>query len=85
MLINKKNQRENPNRQHHVYHVGDLVTLEKPGIVPKMDRPCTGPHEVLQVFTNSTVRIRRGVIKETVNIHCVTPYYECAQHSSGSQ
>ena len=85
MLINKNNQRENSNRQHHVYKVGDLVTLEKPGIIPKMDRPCTGPHEVLQVFTNGTVRIRRGVIEETVNIRRVTPYYECAQHSSGSE
>ena len=72
-------------QQHHVYHVGDLVTLEKPGIVPKMDRPRTGPHEVLQVFMNSTVRIRRGVIEETVNIRRVTPYYECTQDSSGNK
>ena len=47
MLINKNSQHENRNRQHHIYHVGDLVMLEKPGIVPKMDHPCTGPHEVL--------------------------------------
>ena len=44
-LINKNNQQENCNRQHHVYSIGDLVTLEKTGIVPKMDHPhSTGPH-----------------------------------------
>jgi len=55
-----------------VYYIGYLVTLEKPGIVPKMDRPRAGPHEVLQVFTNSTVRICRGVIEETLLLFMVT-------------
>ena len=85
MLINKNNQRENHNWQHHIYRVGDLVMLEKPEIVPKMDCPCMGPHEVLQVFTNGTVCIRRGVIEETLNICHVTLYYECTHDSSGSK
>ena len=84
-LINKNNQHENCNWQHHVYCVGDLITLEKPGIIPKMDRPCTGPHVGLQVFTNGTVCICRGGIEETVNICCVKPYYKCTQDSLGSK
>ena len=40
-----------------------------------MEAPRAGPYRVTQVFTNGTVRIRRGAITETVNIRNVIPYF----------
>jgi len=75
-LINANNRRENKRRFLHTYKEGDLVLLDKPGIIPKMDVPRTGPHTVIKVYTNGTVRISRGPIKERVNIRRLSPYHE---------
>ena len=74
-LINSNNARENKKRLAHTYNVGDKVVLEKPGIIRKLDTPRTGPHEVLQTYTNGNVRIRRGPILERVNIRRISPYH----------
>ena len=58
------NKRENKNRIHHVYSEGDKVLLKKPGIIPKMDAPRTGPHLVTKVWSNGTVTIQCGAITE---------------------
>ena len=75
-LIDKGVVRENQTRIPHDYKVGDKVLYEKPGIVPKMNQPRTGPHEVKQVFTNGTILIQRGVVTERVNIRNVSPFFE---------
>jgi hypothetical protein len=68
-------ERENAKRITHLYHSGDSVLLTKPGIIPKMSQPRTGPFTITQVFTNGTARIRRGAITETVNIRRLTPFF----------
>ena len=74
--INRNNDRENKNRIPHQYQPGDKVLLTKPGIQRKMSAPRTGPHNVESVYTNGTVRIRRGAVSERVNIRRLTPYFE---------
>ena len=76
-LIDKGVLRANRTRFAHTYKVSDKVlpVYEVPGIVPKMEAPRAGPYRVTQVFTNGTVRIRRGAITETVNIRNVIPYF----------
>ena len=74
--INKNNTRENSKRITHAYALHDQVLLNKPGILRKMSSPRTGPHEVRQVYDNGTIKIRRGVITERVNIRRVSPYFE---------
>ncbi len=64
----KNNDRENRNRIEHSYKPGDKVLVTKPGIIPKLSTPRTGPHEVLAMYQNRTVQIKRGVIDERVNI-----------------
>ena len=74
--INRNNRRENKTRIEHTYRVGDRVLLERPGILRKMSTPRTGPHKVEAVYTNGTIRIRKGVVSERVNIRRVHPYRE---------
>ena len=71
----RNNAAENAKRHTHEYKPGDKVLLEKPGIVSKMSTPRTGPYDVLQVYTNGTVKIRRGPVQEKVSIRRLTPYH----------
>ena len=64
------------------YSVGDKIILkrkEKPGKTPNMLKPCTGQHAVTKVNSNGTLKIKRGLIQECVNILCVTPYRDDPQ------
>ena len=76
VVINRNNKRENNKRIAHDYKVGDLVLLEKPGILPKMSVPRTGPFKVVQVHTNGTVTIKRNAVTERINIWSLTPYHD---------
>jgi len=72
-LINKNNRLENAKRVKHTYQVGDLVMLRK-GTENKYEQPYSGPHSILQVNTNGTVRLQMGPIADTVNIRRIEPY-----------
>ncbi len=72
-LIDKNNQRENAKRIPHTYHVGDLVMLRK-GTENKYEQPYSGPHSILQVNTNGTVRLQQGAVTDTVNIRRIEPH-----------
>ena len=69
-------KRENSRRIDHTYEEGDLVVLEKPGILPKLEQPRHGPFRVLKTYTNGTIKIQRGAIIENVSIRRVTPYHK---------
>ena len=76
-LINKGVIRENKNRIPHNYTVGSKVLYTKPGIIPKMSQPRTGPWEVKQVFPKSgTVSIQRQAVSDKVNIRNISPFFE---------
>jgi len=72
-IINKNNDRENTKRVPHLYKEGDKVML-RTGTENKYERPYSGPHNILQVNTNGTVRLRMGAVTDTVNIRRLTPY-----------
>ena len=74
--MTRNNLCKNKNRIEHEYKQGDQVLLEKPGIIPKMDKPRTGPHSVNKVWSNGTVTLQQGNVKERVNIRRLTPFYE---------
>ena len=74
--IRANNVRENRKRIAHKYNVGDLVTLEKEGIIPKLSRPRLGPYSVAQTHTNGTVTIQKEpTVTDRVNIRRVRPFY----------
>jgi hypothetical protein len=75
------NRRENASRINHDYKVGDKVLLKKPGKhLRKLEAPRTGPHTFTAIYTNGTLRIRKGNVNERVNITRLFPYFENADH-----
>ena len=74
--MTRDNLRENRNRLKHEYKAGDKVLLTKPGILPKMDAPRTGPHVISKGWSNGTVTLQQGAVSERVNIRRLTPYFE---------
>jgi len=74
-LINKNNERENSKRIEYEYQVGDKVLL-RTGTENKYEQPYSGPHPILKINNNGTVRIQKGAVTETVNIRRITPYMD---------
>jgi hypothetical protein len=74
-LIKKNNINENKHRIPHTYNVGDKVMLRK-GSENKYGQPYSGPHSILQVNMNGTVRLQLGAITDTINICRTGPYKE---------
>ena len=72
-LILKNNRNENKSRIPHTYRVNDQVMLRK-GTENKYEQPYSGPHTILQVNTNGTVRLRVGAVTDTINIRRIEPY-----------
>ena len=73
-LINKSNQAENKNRVDHDYEVNDQVLIYRDGIYRKLEGPFLGPYNIVQIYTNGTVRIQRGTVTERINICRLTPF-----------
>ena len=72
-LIKKNNKNENKSRIPHTYRVNDKVMLRK-GTEYKYEAPYSGPHTILQVNTNGTVRLRVGSVTDTINIRRIEPF-----------
>ena len=74
------NTKENRGRLIHQYNVGDLVLIvEKPyerAKKPKLSSPTEGPYEVLRIYSNGNVRIRRGNFDEDISIRHLRPYHK---------
>ena len=74
-IINKNNKIENSSRIPHAYSVGDRVMLKK-GSENKYEQPYSGPHTILHVGKNGTVRLQIGAIFDTINIQRIEPHVE---------
>ena len=83
-IIKKNNLNENKKRVKHTYHVGDKVMLRK-GSENKYEQPYSGPHSILQVNTNGTVRLQIGAITDTINICRIDPYNEAPDSIRGGE
>ena len=70
--INKDNIRENSKRTPHDYAQGNLITIKRPGIIPKLSIPRMGPYKVAQTHNNGTVTIQKQpFVTERVNQQCI--------------
>jgi hypothetical protein len=83
-LIKKNNTNENKSRIPHTYHVHDKVMLRK-GTEYKYETPFSGPHEILQVNMNGTVRLQVGSVTDTINIRRIQPYVETPDPIHGGE
>jgi hypothetical protein len=75
-IIATSNKRENLNRIKHKYNVGDRILLQKPGLSRKLSAPKEGTYTILEVGTNGTVKIQRGVIHERIDIRRIETFFE---------
>jgi hypothetical protein len=73
--IEDSNQRENAKQISHTYRVGDLVSKDRNQLQPKLHRPCDGPHTIDKVYTNGTLKIRKGITSEKISICRVNLYH----------
>jgi hypothetical protein len=79
--MGRNNRRENSSRINHDYIVGYKVLLKKPGKhLRELEAPRTGPHTVTAIYTNGTVRIKKGKVNERINIRRLFPYFEDADY-----
>ena len=73
-IINKSNVAENAKRLEYDYEIDDDILIARDGHFRKLEGPYLGPYRIVQVYTNGTVRIRRGTVTERINIRRLTPY-----------
>ena len=72
--IEDSNKRENSKHIRHTYNVGDLVSKDRNQLQPKLHRPRDGPYTVEKIYTNGTLKIRKGITSEKVSIRRLNPY-----------
>ena len=68
----KNNDRQNLKRKPHQYSVGDLVTVERPRIIPKLLFPRNDPYEEIVVHDDDTITLQKEVfVTDLLNIRRV--------------
>ena len=83
-IINKNNKQENSKRISFEYKKGQKVLLKK-GTENKYETPYSGPHTILQVNDNGTVRMKVGATIDTYNIRRLTPYTDSTDPNHGGE
>ena len=76
LKIDAANTRENKKRVEWDYKISYLVLISDNDIRRKLDCPTNGPFNIIQCFTNGTVRIQYGAASERINIRRCTPYHQ---------
>ena len=72
-LVN--NQRENKSRVPHEYKVGDKVLINRDVIQRKLLPKRDGPYEVVRIYDNGTIKLRKGIVVQRINIRRLQPYH----------
>ena len=76
----KDNERENSQRKHHTYTIGDKVLLKKDHlkIIRKTEFRNEGPFVVKAVHKNGTLTItdEEGGVTTTLHMRRLRPFYE---------
>ena len=65
---------ENAKHLEHDYAIEDKILISCNGHFRKLEGPYLGPYSIVQVYTNGTVRIKRGTVTERINICRITVY-----------
>ena len=70
--------RENKNRIDHDYRVGDyvMIKLDRMEQKRKLNAPYTGSYRLLKIYNKGTVKIKREVYEENINIRRLKPYQQ---------
>jgi hypothetical protein len=66
--------KENSKRVKNEYKVNDQVLLDRGVLQRKLNPKRDGPYQVVQVFSNGTLKIRKGIYVQRVSIRRCVPY-----------
>ena len=62
-------------RSPHQHRTGGQVSLNKPGLIPKMVAPRTSPYQLVAINNNGTVTTQKNdVVQQTVNTRRAQPH-----------
>jgi hypothetical protein len=71
----RNNRRENARRRDHTFRVNDLILLDRGETQRKLEPKRTGPYQVVRVYDNGTVKIRKENYTQRVSIRRCIPFY----------
>ena len=74
--MTKDNERENAKRIPHDYKIGNLVLIRRDiggEQLSKLDRPTSGPYQIVWVHVNGTVTLQRNGFHRKINIRRILP------------
>ena len=74
--MNTGNQKENYQRQSHVYHTGDKILLKNKWKIIFNQDVYVGSYTVTKVQNNETMRAYGGNITDTFNLRNISPFKE---------
>ena len=83
-LIDKNNVKESAKRISYTYKEGEKVLLKR-GTKNKHETPYEGPYKILKTRDNSTIRLKRKAVEDTVNISRITLFFGRAMSSHGGE
>ncbi len=66
--------KENSKRVKHDYKVNDQVLLDRGVLQRKLNPKRDGPYQVVRVYSNGTLKIRKGIYVQRVSIRRCVPY-----------
>ena len=72
--IIKSNIRENKKRIPHTYKPGDQVLLDRGILQRKLSPLRDGPYDVIRVYANGILQIKKGIVTQRVSIRRCTPF-----------
>ena len=75
ILVNKANKHENKKCVYFEYAIGNKILIAKDGVLHKAESNYEGPYEIIQVYTNGTVRIKRNKMTKILNIRRIITYF----------
>jgi hypothetical protein len=71
---NANTHKENSKRIKHEYKVNDQVLLDRGILQRKLIPKREGPYQVVRVYSNGTLKIRKGIYVQRVSIRRCVPY-----------
>ena len=73
--INYYNVCENAKQVNYTYSVDDYAYVLQDGIYCKLDGDKLATHCAIEVFTNNTIWIQKGIVNKRINIRRLTPHF----------
>jgi hypothetical protein len=74
--------RENTKRIKNDYKVKDLILLDREILQRKLIPKRDAPYQIIRVYSNGTLKIRKGIYVQRVLIRQCTPYFNSSDEGS---